>query len=54
MMNYNWEYLGRTVCTIFIGGGVSEFELQLVFYVHIWTNTLGKGMNPLIPQQWVE
>ena len=26
---------------------VSEFELQLHYYVHFWTNTLGKGMNPL-------
>ena len=26
----------------------SEFELQLLYYVHFWTNTLGKGMNPLI------
>ena len=27
---------------------VSEFELQSRNYVHFWTNTLGKGMNPLI------
>ena len=27
---------------------VSEFELQLHYYVHFRTNTLGKGMNPLI------
>ena len=27
---------------------VSEFELQSLYYVHFWTNTLGKGMNPLI------
>ena len=26
---------------------VSEFELQLRYYVHFRTNTLGKGMNPL-------
>ena len=25
---------------------VSVFELR--YYVHFWTNTLGKGMNPLI------
>ena len=25
----------------------SEFELQLRYYVHFQTNTLGKGMNPL-------
>ena len=27
---------------------VSEFELQVCYYIHVWTNTLGKGMNPLI------
>ena len=27
---------------------VSEFEFQSRFYVHFGTNTLGKGMNPLI------
>ena len=27
---------------------VSEFVLQLLYYVHFQTNTLGKGMNPLI------
>ena len=27
---------------------VSEFELQLRYYVHFRANTLGKGMNPLI------
>ena len=27
---------------------VSEFELQSSYYVHFRTNTLGKGMNPLI------
>ena len=27
---------------------VSEFELQSYYYVHFQTNTLGKGMNPLI------
>ena len=26
----------------------SEFKLQSCYYVHFWTNTLGKGMNPLI------
>ena len=25
-----------------------EFELQSRYYVHFRTNTLGKGMNPLI------
>ena len=27
---------------------VSEFELQLRYYIHFQTNTLGKGMNSLI------
>ena len=27
---------------------VSEFELQLRYYVHFRENTLGKGMSPLI------
>ena len=29
---------------------VSEFELQWHPYVHFWTNTLVKGMTPLISQ----
>ena len=28
---------------------VSEFKLQDCYYVHFWINTLGKGMNLLIP-----
>ena len=27
---------------------ISEFELQSHYYIHFQTNTLGKGMNPLI------
>ena len=27
---------------------VSKFELQLRYYIHFQTNTLGKGMNPLV------
>ena len=27
---------------------VHEFNLELLYYVHFQTNTLGKGMNPLI------
>ena len=27
----------------------SEFKLQLRYYVHFLTNTLGKGMNYFIP-----
>ena len=30
------------------GTKVSEFELQSRYYVHFWTNTYGKGMDPLI------
>ena len=29
---------------------VSEFKLQLRYYGHFRTNTLGKGMKPLILQ----
>ena len=28
---------------------VSEFELQLRYYVQFWTNNLGKGMKPIYP-----
>ena len=28
---------------------ISEFKLQLCYYIHFLTNTLGKGINPLIP-----
>ena len=28
---------------------VSEFELHTHYYIHFWTNTLEKGVNPLIP-----
>ena len=27
---------------------VSDFELQLRYYIHFRSNTLGKSMNPLI------
>ena len=34
---------------------VKEFELQSRYYVHFWTNTIDKGMNPLILfQLWVK
>ena len=29
---------------------VIEFELRSRYYIHFWTNTIGKGMNSLIPQ----
>ena len=32
---------------------VSEFELHSRYRVNFRTNILGKGMNPLTPQQWV-
>ena len=28
---------------------VSRLKLQSHYYIHFWTNTLRKGMNPLIP-----
>ena len=31
-------------CKIVVHG----FKLHSHYYVHFWTNTLGKGMNPLI------
>ena len=34
------------------GIGVSEFELQLSYYIHFLTNTLGIDMNSLIQQLW--
>ena len=27
---------------------VREFKIQLSYYIHFWTHTLGKGMSPLI------
>ena len=33
---------------------VSEFVFQSRYYVHFRANTLGKGMNPLIPQLWIK
>ena len=32
---------------------ISEFVLQSRYYVHFRANTLGKGMNPLILQLWL-
>ena len=28
---------------------VSKIELQTFYYIHFWTNSLGKGMNSFIP-----
>ena len=34
---------------------VTEFEFQSRYYIHFRANTLGKGMNPIIPPQlWVK
>ena len=34
---------------------VSEFKLHLHYYVHFWTNTLGKHINLIIPPQlWIK
>ena len=40
----------RGVVAKVLNGGVvvSEFEPQLLYYVHFWTNTVGKDKNPLI------
>ena len=39
---------GLMVKTLDCGIVESEFELQSRYYFHFRTNTLGKGMNPLI------
>ena len=31
---------------------VNEFIFQSRYYVHFWANTLGKGMNSLIPPRY--
>ena len=48
-LGYWWE-CPRGVIVKATGCGivVSEFELQLLYYVHFRANTLRKGMNPLI------
>ena len=44
-----WGYpRGVMVKAMDYGIVVSEFVLQSCYYVHFRTNTLGKGMNPLI------
>ena len=40
---------GTIVKVLDCGLKVSEFKLQSCYYVHFWTNTLGKGMNHLMP-----
>ena len=38
VINQCYDYSYTTV--------VSEFELQSCYYIHLWRNTTGKGMNP--------
>ena len=51
--------IGRCPCGVMVkvmnsGILVREFVLQSRYYVHFRANTLGKGVNPLIPQLWVK
>ena len=39
---------GVIVKAMYRGIVVSEFKFQSRYYVHFWTNTLAKGINPLI------
>ena len=46
-------FLGGCPCGVMVNAMdcwnvISKFDLQLRYYVHFRTNTLGKGMNPLI------
>ena len=62
LLNQPQILVQRSVCGVMnkmlkFGLEVSEFELQLYYYIHFWTNILGKGMNPLVsppPQLWVK
>ena len=60
MVSSNHSYLEDSLCCIMANMLdfnliVSKFKLQLCYYIHFQTNTLGKGMNLLIPSQlWVE
>ena len=54
-IKYKWEYPhGVMIKTLNYGIVVSEFKLQLSYYVHFRTNTLEKGMNLLFSQLWVK
>ena len=46
--NYQKQPRGVMVKAMDCGIVVSEFEFQSRYSVHFRTNTLGKGMNPLI------
>ena len=43
---------GVMVKVLDCGSVVSKFELQSLYYIHFWTNTLGKGMNPIYPPSY--
>ena len=49
-----YSYLIQMICGVVMVKAlncrmvVSEFELQLSYYVHFRTNALGKGLNPII------
>ena len=47
-INYRGCPRGAMVKAMDCGVVVREFVLQLRYYVHFSTNTLGKGTNPLI------
>ena len=43
---------GVMVKALNCGIKVTEFKLQLRYYINFWTNTLEKGMNPLYPPSY--
>ena len=47
-----WESLrSRVVNVLDCNIVVHEFEIQLRYYIHFWTNTHGKGIGPLVVSQ---
>ena len=47
---YGWESPCHVVANVLdCSVIVREFKLQLHYYVHFWTNTLGKGKKSIIP-----
>ena len=45
-----WPWVGNVVVNVLDCDIIeSKLELQPSYYVHFWTNTLGKGMHPLSP-----
>ena len=43
------SFLGVVVNMLDCNIIVNKFKLQLCYYVHFWTNTLGKGIEPPSP-----